>query len=561
MAFNSTFHSIRSNLMKNNYFTPSHDKLTSTLTGLVDYGIMGLQLKNRIVDVWTKQYVTLDVWQIESTELVPASLIETTLFKQNLVDWVLVDDSNQTHNPYEWVKNWFRDHKMEVQVAKVDSMTRTMLEQCVRRYKMLNNLQEIIRPRPRMISVGTDHWLRCELSFGVMSQLKKLTHWTNNINNPFGLAQIGRTYRLINSEPCTQLEASVFYFYDPLNQPIELINNLSGQSILISTRAVPEMTAISFDTILLQDLIDVQTLNCIGRAIEFMNRINIPIQKLRLVEIPLKDLAHYSVVIWVLEVGHQSMWVRCIEFIQRGTYDLQMWRMYDNSNEIIFKRQLTKPQITTVYQPIYNIELLTERYPTMTDQIIEHYNGLSQLELADAKNTLERNNRTLYLCLDNHICTLANQMVSVVKKDMKITSEDYVPHVLEVRYNLDLVMLMTLEHSIGMTDGRTKLFLPKQLVPYQLMILLEGSESIIPFKHSLQNIRNDMKAIGVNVLVRDMVTTNPEPEYARCDELGISYSVYLSIKLINEKSISFRSLNGQAKKINQSDLTQALMAN
>jgi len=542
-----------SNMILKSYPNTQNNQLT-------DYGIAGTIIKNKLTDLWRKQFINngqTTIHEIEPTSIIPHNILDIAGYLNNMVDYV-VYDNDKCYNAKTLVKNWFIKNNNTQMADKVDSMTIQMLEFNISKYHMIKQTPDINTRLPQAIRIHRKEliipldsnineskpsfYAICELGFGMFINFN---HYIKFINSdpPFGLSTIGKVYRreltaLMNEHMIVESNmACIAFFTDPL----ESYNNMSDSHIPVVMSTQVSHIAIS-ELVNRQILVNQTIIYFISKTMEFINSIYIPGDKIRFRKLDQAELMHSSSETWIMEIYCGDAWILCIEYNNRGSYDLQIYSAINgNSSSCMAKRLLNSPVQCTKYKPIINTNLIAIRYPNLMKNIIDYFGGLSQIQLADTFDRMNRDAGTFYLCIENTICVLTYDMIRIDKVVNETIYEEYLPHTTTITFNFDRLFNCMIEHNMveSISHGSLSLLLPKCLIPYEIGIATTRDSRYRDLNGCIKGVLNEK---GFRYLVNDL-DSPVERKYMAFDEIGVLCSIYLNENTLVSKTVVLRGIN------------------
>lgn len=271
-------------LHENQYIVPSYSHYGG-YSGFHDYGVLGIRTKNKLLNYWRDFFLYHDdIHEIETPIIMPYNLLKASGHVDRFTDY-MVTDANGTHfRADHLVRDYLReigDHKL---AELVDSFTSNQLEYYINK----NNLIE--KPNDKLVNVtqknlmfelpganndahtNRDHtnsghtnrdcpdFLRPELAQGIFVNIKNYVQYSRD-TLPFGLAQIGKSYRKeISPSQFTRMreftQAEIEYFVNPTNKDHPNYEKHRDYNIPILTSEMQTQGILEPKMMSLQDAID-----------------------------------------------------------------------------------------------------------------------------------------------------------------------------------------------------------------------------------------------------------------------------------------------------------------
>lgn len=256
-------------LQENQIIVPSY-QLYGGLSGYQDYGIVGFQIKKKLIESWRNLFLrNCEIHEIELPAIMPHAALKASGHVDRFTDFVVYDAFGQCHRADHFAKKWFHDNKMDDLANQVDSFDQATLELKMNAFLMMNaanakkwfmehdmiymaNLVEswdrdmlkincakheipdysikvlkknlmIEVPSNSLVRDAEPDFLRPELAQGIFVNFKACYSFLQNDNRdfkPFGIAQVGQSYRKeISPQPLIRMreftQAELEYFVDP----------------------------------------------------------------------------------------------------------------------------------------------------------------------------------------------------------------------------------------------------------------------------------------------------------------------------------------------------------
>lgn len=196
----------------------SYQSIMSDYDGFQTYAPLGLEIKNKIISEWRKLFIKLNVHEIESPILLSQEVLTNSGHIAKFNDYVVTNGKNTVRADH-LIEDFIQNNKIDLTIS-VNDMTPDEMLEIIKKYKMINyddNDINSIKIIPQNLMFKCDKlYLRPEIAQGIFTEFENF--YDNNL--PFGLAQVGKSYRNeISSSPFTRLreftQAEVEYFFDP----------------------------------------------------------------------------------------------------------------------------------------------------------------------------------------------------------------------------------------------------------------------------------------------------------------------------------------------------------
>jgi glycyl-tRNA synthetase len=526
------------------------------LSGFQDYGILGTKLKLKFLNIWRDMFCTNNVVEIDTPNIMPHDVLKASGHVDRFTDFVVHDKNNICYRADHLVKLWFANNNMHSMIDKVDGMDQQMLEYTINKHKMLpfpvnpnTNIQMPLKvERKNLMFDVTNDFLRPELAQGIFVNFKACQQFLQR-EPPFGIAQIGKSYRKeISPSQYTRMrefnQAELEYFVDPLNKTHPDFKQYRDLEIPLLTAEMQnkqiDTIKITLEDALNSKLISHELMACfLGKIYTFALRIGLKEDKIRFRQHLSNEMAHYASECWDLESLVNGDWLECIGCADRGSYDLQAHSIHGNVSSKC-KRVLQTPIVSQVYKAKLDMKLIGQRHKELSAKILDHFNGLSQSQLRDTKSVMFNDGDNMYVCIEDQICVLTKDMLQINEGTMKITTEEYYPHVLEPSFGIDRLIYSVFEQNFWSRENdnqRIVLSIPKCLVPYDIAIFsLSKNDTLWP---KVEEINNSLIIRGF-FCHTDNSNTAIGKRYSRADEMGIPYVITVDFNTLKDNHVTIR---------------------
>jgi glycyl-tRNA synthetase len=313
------------------------------VAGFYDWGPIGTLLRRKIIETWRNFFVTSEdnVYEIDGSTILPYSVLKSSGH---------VDHFTDPKVECQKCKKVFRaDHLIEeatgenVERLSLDEMTKVIRDKKIKCPKCGGDLSDV-KPFRLMFEVGigaegTQGFLRPETAQNIFMAFKRVFS-TMRGTLPFGLAQIGRSYRneisprqgIFRLREFTQME--VEFFIDPRRlDDHPRFSEVKNVHVRILTREAQERSKEEGDGGVLdltaqeavqRKLVPNQCMAYyIAKETLFYTSIGIPAEKLRFRAMMPEETPHYSGGNLDLEVELSTGWREILGNAYRQDYDLK----------------------------------------------------------------------------------------------------------------------------------------------------------------------------------------------------------------------------------------------
>ncbi len=571
-------------LQENHYIQPSYQTYGG-LSGYQDFGIMGTQLKNKLLSVWRATFVgdhTDTIVEIETPIVVPYDVLNASGHVERFTDYVVYDSHNICHRADHLAKNWLKENDMGNIAEEVDTWDQQTLEFNINKYKMiqLSDSEPVIIQKKNLMfevpSESNEHkidFLRPELAPGIIVNFNNCKHFLQK-EEQFGIAQIGTSFRKeISPQQYTRMrefrQAEIEYFVDPLNKEHPNFDVLKDTIIPLMTSSMQSNNERTLLHISIEDAVKNKLINnklmayFLAKIYLFAIKIGLHQDKLRFRQHMDHEMAHYALECWDLETYVNSDWLECVGCADRGSFDTQVHSKCGNE-QLKSKRQLPIPITTTSLQPNFNMRLIGQQYGKMTKQITQYFNNMSQSQLQDIKNMVIDLGSpfTFSFSIGDDSFQMTKNMFTIEEISTVHTFEEYFPHILEPSFGIDRLIYSVFEQNFWSRkndDQRIVLSLPFSLSPYSVGIFsLVKTESL---NTVVKSIFETLSKNGFKCFL-DNSSTKIGKRYVRADEMGIKYVITVDFDSLEDKQVTIRERDEMTQiRVNIDDLLENINKN
>ncbi len=575
---------LKTSLQENHYILPSYQTYGGH-SGYQDYGIMGTQLKNKLLSVWRSTFIgdhTDNIVEIETPLVVPYDVLFASGHVERFTDYVVYDSQNICYRADHLAKNWFKENGLANIADEVDTWTQEQLEFNINKYKMIqlpDNLPVIIQKKNLMFEVPSESnehkidFLRPELAPGIIVNFNNCKQFLQK-EEQFGIAQIGTSFRKeISPQQYTRMrefrQAEIEYFVDPLNKEHPNFDTLKDTPIPLMTSHMQNNNERKILHISIEDAVNKKLINnklmayFLAKIYLFAIKIGLHPDKLRFRQHLDHEMAHYALECWDLETYVNSDWLECVGCADRGSFDTQVHSKGGNE-QLKSKRQLLEPITTTSLQPNFNMKLIGQKYGKNTKQIIQYFNDMSQSQLQHIKNNVIESNLSFSLSfsIGEDSFQMTKGMITIEDISIIHKFEEYFPHILEPSFGIDRLIYSVLEQNFWSrkeNDQRIVLSLPFSLSPYNVAIFaLVKTESL---NTVVKSIFTTLNMNGFKCFL-DNSSTKIGKRYVRADEMGIKYVITVDFESLDDKQVTIRERDEMTQiRVNIDNLLENISKN
>lgn len=498
-------------------------------SGFQNYGPIGLKIKNKIIDTWRKYFIKQNIFEIDAPVISNELVLTRSGHIQKFNDLGIIFICKKTNKIISIQR---ADHFIEDKINELGLKNISYKEdqQFIIDFLESNCLyvkeNEYYQIKPISLMFKIDNmsdvnlYLRPEVAQTIFIEFKQFYEF-NNSKLPFGIAQVGKSYRNeISDKPFVRLreftQAEVEYFYNPFDQinyqiPLEM----QSQKCLILS-AQMQLSNKSEQEILLTELGNFVSNPILQMFIiylyNFAKDIGLDINKLRFRQHKSDEMAHYSKDCWDLEANILDKWLEITGIADRGDYDL---KVHDKNNTFKVKKSNTYKLYYKLIPKAKEIFKYNDKQKAM--EILQSNSG----KIIESKEQLDKINLDWYNV-----------------EEFKYYEQIY-PNVIEPSIGIDRVFYSLIVHNLSIRpDGlRPYLVLPRQIQPYDFALFQLSSHSVL-----LNKLNCFMERLTSYNIFTDLSSTTIGKRYTRADELGIHYSITIDFETVKDDTVTIRNL-------------------
>jgi glycyl-tRNA synthetase len=494
------------------------DQLDGGMAGYQTYGHIGTIIKNHIINLWRKIFILSNVYEIET----PIISLDKVLERSGHVS--RFNDPQITESYNDEIKIYRADHFLEdalaegkitqLEFALLDMKDMQAIKDLILSKKLLEG--EIQVKNKNLMFKTESSYLRPEIAQSMFIEFEPMFQYHNK-PLPFGIAQVGRSYRNeISNQMFTRLreftQAEVEYFIDPLNKADLSALDLDKNIILVDKHSTEHLTTLNKAII---DLIisDTHIVMFLAKLEKFADIIGLKDYRFR--QHRLDEMAHYASDCWDLEIKIDGNWLELAGLANRGDYDLSAHNikpMTENTSEIEYVHKLDKTKIFKKYKKDEAMNIIKEFETKYGDSYISRI-------------------------ISNNLVSVDSEIVKVEKQYVK---REFLPHVIEPSIGIDRVFFALMISSIRARESdinRLVLCTNKNICAYQVMIAqLSNHDDLMKVTRNIQNELEDKLRVFT-----DYSSTSIGKRYIRADEIGIPYTITVDFETLSDNTVTIRN--------------------
>lgn len=522
------FEYVKNYLISNKIIFPTN-QYDNNMSGFQNYGHNGLKMKNNIIEQWRKIFFEDNIYEIDAPTISSEKILSRSGHIQKFNDLGLVYFDKTTKE----IKKVLRvDHLIEDKIAELKlniqyTEDKDFITNFIEKYNLYDKENEYFELKPMSLMFKMDNlteqlYLRPELAQTMFIEFKQFYNYNNN-KLPFGIAQVGKSYRNeISDKAFTRLreftQAEIEYFYNPFQEIIFRIpdEDLSKKCLILSNKMQEnneeqkEITLLQLPEYVNNPII----LGYIYKLYLFAQSIGLNMNKVRFRQHKTTEKAHYAKDCWDVEAEIFGKWLEITGLADRGDYDLTT---HNRNNEFYVKKSDTKIKK-------YNLKPNTKKI----------------FELYDKETAIKKINECKLFAKTT---ILEFEDLANINKEHYLIEEynDYeyiIPHVIEPSLGIDRIFYTMICHNLFLRDDgkRPYLVIPKIIQLYDFALAqLSNNKSLLDKLKEYSLILKKYK------IYYDMSNTSIGKRYTRTDELGIQYTITIDFDTLKDDTVTIRN--------------------
>lgn len=529
-------------LIENQIIIPSYGHYGG-LAGFQDYGLLGMKIKNNLIDVWKKHFLSdSNIFEVETPILMPYDILKASGHVDRFTDPIIYDKENHCYRADHLIKNFLKQNPAIS--VNVDNMNINELETFIKKYNLIDIDNPCVKTENLMFSSQNDTYLRPEIAQGIFVNFKKYYEFIKEL--PFGIAQIGKSFRKeISPKPLLRMreftQAEIEFFFDPYSTSYYKYEPFK-ESILPLLSSDNQLKDGEVEKISLEQAIQNKLLSnqiyayFLAKIYNFALAIGLKPDKIRFRQHLPTEMAHYASCCWDLESLIDGDWIECIGVANRQDYDLKA-HSHTNSLAVIKSAPQTRKIIKSI-----NKKEINKRYGKDQKYVYDHINKIKSnqivLQMMTANILDDGSDEATYITDDNKSIDI------ILDKDcITIEDEIYYPehcaHVIEPSFGIDRLLYAIFDQNYSIyNESRPILALTQELSPYKLAIFQLSN------KLELLDIVNSLclkfETVGIKIYT-DFSGSTIGKKYIRTDKYGIKYVITVDFETLKDSTITIRN--------------------
>ena len=518
------------------------------VAGMFDYGPLGLNMRNNIVEVWRDIYKGREGFiEIDSETVNPREVFKASGHVDEFADLITYcEDCNNAFRADHLVKEHF-DNPDVLSPKELDEAFVKFDIKCPECGGKLGPVEEFNLMFKTTIGPGSSRvgYLRPETAQGIFVNYPNLYRY-NREKMPLGVIQTGRGYRneiaprqgMIRMREFNMMEVELFVdpedkdwirFPEIENELLTLVPNTGDETVTLTVKEAVDNGIIA-NRVLAYFVYTTKQL---------LLRLGIDEKNLRFRHHLCNEMAHYAMDCWDAEVLLSYGWIEITGIADRGCWDLSRHAEFSGVDLTHFKK-FNEPKEMDIDKVKAKHKALGPKFKDKAKRIAE---------LMETKQTSDIKDGKLILSVDGEEITLDEEFFEVVRVREKVSGERVVPHVIEPSHGLDRIFYSVLEHSFHQDTEKD----------YTVMRL---APEVAPIKVGIFPL---MEKDGLDTLAMDIYRNVHSPRmeayydgsgtigkrYARMDEIGTPWCItvdYESLEGPDKGTVTIRDRDTSAQK-------------
>lgn len=536
---------------KRGYLYPSFE-IYSGVAGFYDYGPLGGVLKNNIMNLWRKYYVSGEgFYEIEAPTIMPRDTLKASGHVDNFTDpMTQCMKCNEVYRADHIIENAINK---EVEGLPDEKLTEIIKENNISCQSCEGELAPVKSYNLMFkteigVSGKQTGFMRPETAQGIFIAFKRISRFYKD-KLPFGIVQLGKSYRnelsprqgVIRLREFTQAEAEIFV--DPSDKSHKNYENIENYTLNLYSQK-EQLDESKPVEITVKEAIDTKIVSSemliyqIVLARKFLKDLGIPDNAIRFRQHLPDEMAHYAIDCWDAEVKtDQYGWVEIIGIADRTDFDLKSHIAHSKEDLSVFKEYDT-PKTVTVTKPSFNMKKFG---PVFKGDSPEAKEILENTDADTIRKSFEKEGVYKFNIKDNEY-EIDESFVKFETGDEQIRGKRIIPHVIEPSYGIDRIIYSTLLHSYTEDtteegEKRAYLKIPAKIAPVKAAILpLVNKEPLVETAEDLE------KTLRKNNIITSFDGSGTiGRRYARADEIGIPYAITIDYDTIEDKKVTIRN--------------------
>ncbi|MDR3075218.1 MAG: glycine--tRNA ligase, partial [Candidatus Methanoplasma sp.] len=441
------------------------------VAGMFDYGPLGSNMRNNIVEVWRDIYKRREGFiEIDSETVNPREVFKASGHVDEFADLVTYcTKCNSAFRADHLVKEFF-DNPDVLSPKELDAAFVKHGVKCPECDGGLGPVEEFNLMFKTTIGPGSSRvgYLRPETAQGIFVNYPNLYRY-NRERLPLGVIQTGRGYRneiaprqgMIRMREFNMMEVELFV--DPDDKNWNRFHEIEDEMItLVPNTGTGTVTMTVGDAVENGIIANRVLAYFVYTTKQLLVRLGIDSGRLRFRQHLCDEMAHYAADCWDAEVLLSYGWVEITGIADRGCWDLSRHAEFSGTDLTHF-RKFDEPKEMEIDRIKAKHKALGPRFKDKAKAIAE---------IMETKHPSDVKDGRLAMNIDGEEIVLNDEFFEVVRVHEKVSGERVVPHVIEPSHGLDRIFYSVLEHSFEYDKDKdyAVLRLPPEVAPIKVGI-------------------------------------------------------------------------------------------
>jgi len=427
------------------FIWPSFE-LYGGVAGMFDYGPLGSNMRNNIVEVWRDIYRGREGFiEIDSETVNPREVFKASGHVDEFADLITYCTKCESAFRADHLVKEFFDNPDVLSPKELDDAFVKFDVKCPECGGKLGPVEEFNLMFKTTIGPGSSRvgYLRPETAQGIFVNYLNLYRY-NREKLPLGVIQTGRGYRneiaprqgMIRMREFNMMEVELFVdpddkswirFPEIENDLITLVPNTGTDAVTMTVGEAVEKGIIA-NKVLAYFVYTTQ---------QFLIRLGVDPKRLRFRQHLSDEMAHYAMDCWDAEILLSFGWIEVTGIADRGCWDLSRHAEFSGTELTHFKKFDEPKEIET--------DKVKAKHKALGPRFKDKAKAIA--DMMETKHPSDIRDGKLALKLEGEDIVLESEFFDVVKVREKVSGERVVPHVIEPSHGLDRIFYSVLEHS------------------------------------------------------------------------------------------------------------------
>ncbi|ABW01182.1 glycine--tRNA ligase [Caldivirga maquilingensis] len=540
------------------FYWPSFDVYRGKVEagGFYDYGLLGVLLKRNIIEKWRRMFILPYLeftYEVETPVIMPSIVFEASGHVEHFTDYLVTCS--------KCGRKYRADHLVEEELGKrgikvkTEGLNEVELTGLIRRNNIrcpacggeLSDVQKFNLLFKTTIGPYSENvgYLRPETAQGMFVNFNRIYRIMGKL--PMAIAQVGKVGRneisprqgLVRLREFSQMEIELFF--DPQDSSCPYINDVNDVKLRLLTeedvaKGVNEPRVVSAEEAVRMGYVANEWMAFyMALSVKFLKSLGVPEEKQMFIAKLPNERAHYARMVYDHVVYTERFgWLEVSGHAYRGDYDLSRHSSY-SGQDISAVRRLKEPKVIEEHRVYPNPSRIREVYGNEAPLVLKALASVNPEELVrelTSKGEVVING-----------FKVTRDMVFIKTESRKVSTENFIPHVIEPSFGIDRILYVTLENAYALIDGRIVLKLPRDVAPITVAVLpiVSRGELIKVAKDIRINLINE----GITAVYDDGGTIGAR--YAKWDSLGTPLAVTVDADTLKDNTVTVRDRDSRVQ--------------